>query len=66
VTEYVSGELGGKIKAIICEWSKRVKGGTEAELHPMPPFPCREIWARRNPHVVFGPYPVGRVSGDAG
>jgi hypothetical protein len=29
VTEYVSGELGGKIKAIICEWSKRVKEGTE-------------------------------------
>jgi hypothetical protein len=29
VTEYVSGELGGKIKAIICEWSKQVKEGTE-------------------------------------
>jgi hypothetical protein len=29
VTEYVSGELGGKIKDIICEWSKRVKEGTE-------------------------------------
>jgi hypothetical protein len=29
VTEYVSGELGGKITAIICEWSKRVKEGTE-------------------------------------
>lgn len=29
MTEYVSGELGGKIKAIICEWSKRVKEGTE-------------------------------------
>jgi hypothetical protein len=28
-TEYVSGKLGGKIKAIICEWSKRVKEGTE-------------------------------------
>jgi hypothetical protein len=24
MTEYVSGELGGKIKAIICEWSKWV------------------------------------------
>jgi hypothetical protein len=31
VTEYVSGELGGKIKAIICEWSKRVKEGTEPD-----------------------------------
>src|SRR5215208_6582932 len=30
VTEYVSGELGGKIKAIICEWSKRVEEGTES------------------------------------
>jgi hypothetical protein len=29
MTEYVSGELGGKIKAIICEWSKRAKEGTE-------------------------------------
>ena len=29
LTEYVSGELGGKIKAIICEWSKGVKEGTE-------------------------------------
>ena len=29
MTEYVSGELGGKIKAITCEWSKRVKEGTE-------------------------------------
>ena len=29
MTEYASGELGGKIKAIICEWSKRVKEGTE-------------------------------------
>jgi hypothetical protein len=29
VTEYVSGELGGKIKDIICEWSKRVTEGTE-------------------------------------
>jgi hypothetical protein len=25
----VSGKLGGKIKAIICEWWKRVKEGTE-------------------------------------
>jgi hypothetical protein len=31
MTEYVSGELGGKIKAIICEWSKRVKEGTEPD-----------------------------------
>jgi hypothetical protein len=30
MTEYVSGELGGKIKSIICEWSKRVKEGTES------------------------------------
>ena len=29
MTEYVSGELGRKIKAIICEWSKGVKEGTE-------------------------------------
>ncbi len=29
MTEYVSGELGGKIKAIICEWWKRAKEGTE-------------------------------------
>ena len=33
MTEYVSGELGGKIKAIICEWSKRVKGGTEPDSY---------------------------------
>jgi hypothetical protein len=33
MTEYVSGELGGKIKAIICEWSKRVKEGTEPDSH---------------------------------
>jgi hypothetical protein len=31
MTEYVSGELGGKIKAIICEWSKRVKEGSEPD-----------------------------------
>jgi hypothetical protein len=31
MTEYVSGELGGKIKAIICEWSKRAKEGTEPD-----------------------------------
>jgi hypothetical protein len=31
MTEYVSGELGGKIKAIICEWSKRVEEGTEPD-----------------------------------
>ena len=29
MAEYVSGELGGKIKAIICEWRRRVKEGTE-------------------------------------
>ena len=29
VTEYVSGELGGKIKAIICEWWKLVGKETE-------------------------------------
>jgi hypothetical protein len=33
MTEYVSGELGGKVKAIICEWSKRVKDGTEPESY---------------------------------
>jgi hypothetical protein len=33
MTEYVSGELGGKIKAIICEWSKRVKEGTESNSY---------------------------------
>jgi hypothetical protein len=33
MTEYVSGELGGKIKAIICEWSKRVKAGTEPDRY---------------------------------
>ena len=31
MTEYVSGELGGKIKSIICEWSKRTKEGTESD-----------------------------------
>ena len=31
MTEYVSGELGGKIKDIICEWSKRVKEGSEPD-----------------------------------
>ena len=29
MTEYVSGELGGKIKAIICEWWKLVGEGAE-------------------------------------
>jgi hypothetical protein len=29
MTEYVSGELGGKIKAIICEWWKVVGDGSE-------------------------------------
>ncbi len=33
LTEYVSGELGGKIKAIICEWSKGVREGTEPESY---------------------------------
>ncbi len=33
MTEYVSGELGGKIKAIICEWSKRVKEGAEPDSY---------------------------------
>jgi hypothetical protein len=33
MTEYVSGELGGKIKAIICEWSKRVEEGTEPDKY---------------------------------
>ena len=27
----MSGELGGKIKAIICEWSKRVQEGSEPD-----------------------------------
>jgi hypothetical protein len=29
MTEYVSGELGGKIKAIICKWWKLVGEGAE-------------------------------------
>ena len=33
MTEYVSGELGGKIKAIICEWSKRLKKGTKPDQY---------------------------------
>jgi hypothetical protein len=33
MTEYVSGKLGRKIKAIICEWSKRLKEGTEPEKY---------------------------------
>ena len=33
LTEYVSGELAGKIKAIICEWSKGVKKGTEPDSY---------------------------------
>jgi hypothetical protein len=32
VTEYVSGELGAKIKAIICEWWKVVGAGTDNYL----------------------------------
>ena len=31
MTEYVSGELGGKIKDIICEWWKRVGRGSEPD-----------------------------------
>ena len=33
MTEYVSGELGGEVKAIICEWSKRVKEGSEPDIY---------------------------------
>jgi hypothetical protein len=33
VTEYVSGELGGKIKAIICEWWNVVGEGTQPAEH---------------------------------
>ena len=33
MTEYVSGELGGKIKAIICEWWNVVGKGTEPAEH---------------------------------
>ena len=33
MTEYVRGELGGKIKGIICEWSKQVKEGTEPDQY---------------------------------
>ena len=33
MTEYVSGELGGKIKAIICEWWNVVKEGTQTESY---------------------------------
>jgi hypothetical protein len=33
VTEYVSGELGGKIKAIICEWWKLIGEGSEPAEH---------------------------------
>jgi hypothetical protein len=33
LTEYVSGELGGKIKAIICEWSNGAREGTESESY---------------------------------
>jgi len=33
VTEYVSGELGGKIKAIICEWWNVVGKGSELAEH---------------------------------
>jgi hypothetical protein len=33
VTEYVSGELGGKIKAIICEWWKVVGKETQPAEH---------------------------------
>jgi hypothetical protein len=33
VTEYVSGELGGKIKAIICEWWKLIGEGAAPAEH---------------------------------
>ncbi len=33
MTEYVSGELGGKIKAIICEWWELVGEGSVAAEH---------------------------------
>ena len=33
MTEYVSGELGGKIKAIICEWWNVVGEGSEPTEH---------------------------------
>ena len=33
MTEYVSGELGGKIKTIICEWWNVVGKGTEPAEH---------------------------------
>jgi hypothetical protein len=33
MTEYVSGELGGKIKAIICEWWEVAGKGTEPAEH---------------------------------
>lgn len=31
MTEYASGDLGVKIKALICEWSKRVEEGLEPD-----------------------------------
>jgi hypothetical protein len=33
MTEYVSGELGGRIKAIICEWWEVVGEGSEPSEH---------------------------------
>ena len=33
MTEYVSGQLGGKIKAIICEWWKLVGEGAAPAEH---------------------------------
>ena len=33
MTEYVSGELGGKIKSIICEWWNVVGKGTQPAEH---------------------------------
>jgi len=33
MTEYVSGELGGKIKTIICEWWNVVGKGTRSAEH---------------------------------
>lgn len=33
MTEYANGDLGGKIKVIICEWSKRVEEGLEPDSY---------------------------------
>jgi hypothetical protein len=57
MTEYVSGELGGKIKAIICEWWKVVGGGAApAEYLESSTIYARLIsegvegFLQRNPH----------------